>query len=150
MIFVPYGSKDAIVSCLMVTQSKRWQEGPPVGARSFLEQSYPHRELVIVTADPHPAMDEFAFDREDVRIFDVSEEMRTAKLGALRQLTVEMSSGEFVATWDDDDVSQADRIKEQLRALRGLPDSDACLCLRVGIADELHRRSLRRCTASGP
>ena len=130
------GLGDRLVSCLMVTQAARWKEGPPVGAASFLQQTYEPRELVIVTADPCVAMLRWAAEHS----CEVHELPAGSTLGELRQLSKEMASGEFITTWDDDDISGAGRIAEQLEALAALPLADACLLLRVAIRDDLRGR----------
>jgi hypothetical protein len=116
-----------LVSCLMVTQASRWQAGPPIGVLSYQEQRYWPRELVLVTADPCPEMDGF-----DVNVMPPG-----TKLGAMRQRALELASGPYVATWDDDDHSHCRRLEEQLRALVAMPLADACLLLRVTIDDQV-------------
>lgn len=120
-----------LVSCLMVTQASRWRKGIPPALVSFQEQTYQSRELVIVTADPHPAMDDLGFD--------INVMPPETKLGALRQRALELASGEYVATWDDDDLSYCRRLEEQIATLAAMPLADACLLLRVTIQDEIHR-----------
>jgi hypothetical protein len=122
----------------MVTQAKRWVDEVPVGARCFLEQDYRNRELVIVTKDPHPRMEAWATSLAHpglVRFFDVSEEAPRATLGELRQFAVEASGGEFVATWDDDDISDPGRLAAQVHLLVGLPLVDAVLLVRMRVDD---------------
>lgn len=130
------GFGDRLVSCLMVTQAPRWQHGIPVGAASYLQQSYHPRELVMVTADPCPAMDRFALEQGCMlHVLPPG-----APLGELRQLSLEEANGEFVATWDDDDISGAARIADQLEVLAAMPLADACLLLRVAIRDDINAR----------
>jgi hypothetical protein len=57
------------------------------------------------------------------------------KLGRMRQYAVELASGEYVATWDDDDESAPNRLAVQLEALEGVETSDACTLLRVMVED---------------
>ena len=121
-----------LVSCLMVTQASRWKFGPPPALVSYERQSYEPRELVIVTADPCPAMDRTGFD---VNVMPPG-----TKLGALREHALEMASGAYVATWDDDDISDPDRLAEQVAALEGMPLADACLLLRVQVLDQIKGR----------
>lgn len=136
-----WGTDQPLVSCLMVTQAKRWEVGLPPGARCYLDQVYFRRELVIVTKDPHPAMLDFVgtFPGAGVRFFDVSDDA-PATLGELRNISVEMSAGEFVATWDDDDVSAPERLVEQVRLLAALPLCDAALLARMRVADDARGR----------
>jgi hypothetical protein len=120
-----------LVSCLMVTQAARWKHGPPPAVFSFLEQTYQPRELVIVTADPCAEMDGHGFD--------INVRPPGTKLGQLRQEALELASGAYVATWDDDDLSYCRRLEEQIAALAAMPLAEACLLLRVTIQDEIHR-----------
>jgi hypothetical protein len=130
-----WGGLRPLVSCLMITQAKRWEHGPPPGFTSFAFQSYEPRELVMVTADPCDAMVHAAQAfHETVRLFDVSDEPPET-LGELRQISVECASGELVATWDDDDIHSPVRLSEQVPALVGLPSGDACVLLRVLMDD---------------
>jgi glycosyltransferase involved in cell wall biosynthesis len=124
------GLGDRLVSCLMVTQASRWRDGAPVGIESFKAQTYEARELVLVTADPCEEMEAAGFD--------VNVCPRGSTLGQLRQHALELASGEWVATWDDDDLSAPTRIAEQLEAVEAVPLADACLLLRVRIRDDVH------------
>lgn len=121
------GVDDRLISCLMVTQAARWKDGPPVGVRAYQAQTYQPRELVLVTADPCEEMEAAGFD--------VNVCPRGWKLGQLRQHAIELASGEYVATWDDDDDSAPDRLAVQLEALDGVEVSDACTLLRVVVED---------------
>jgi len=141
-----WGTDRPLVSCLMVTQAKRWVGGvPPVGAMAFEAQSYEPRELIVVSADPLPEMADFCAHLNDgkrrvqARFFDVTAESGGLgggwTLGALRNLAVEMAEGEFVATWDDDDVSAPQRLAAQVRTLLDCPLFDGCVLGRVMIDD---------------
>lgn len=131
-----WGTSQPLVSCLMVTQAKRWEAGLPPGARCYLDQTHFRRELVLVTADPHPAMFDFAekFPGAGVRIFDVSDEP-PGTLGELRQIAVEMSQGELLATWDDDDESAPERLALQAKIVAGMPLVDAVALARICVHD---------------
>lgn len=121
-----------LVSCLMVTQASRWADGPPIGVLAYQAQSYSARELVIVTSDPCDEMDTVGFD--------VLLMPKGSSLGAMRQRAVQMSSGAYVATWDDDDRPHYRRLEEQIATLAAMPLADACLLLRVTIDDQINGR----------
>jgi hypothetical protein len=133
------GLGDRLVSCLMVTQAARWKGSRvPVGAGSYCEQTYEPRELVMVTADPCEEMHRFAAMNGvgGLHVLPTG-----ATLGELRQLALEEACGEFVATWDDDDISMPHRIARQLEALSALPLGDACVLLRVMVDDQINGRT---------
>lgn len=121
-----------LVSCLMPTQAARWKNGLPLGVQSFLRQSWPRKELVLVTCDPCDEMDAAGFDVNVVP---------KATLGGLRQDSLELAAGEFVATWDDDDWSHPDRLKLQIGALSAVPHAEACVLLRIAVDDTIRDRA---------
>src|SRR5687768_14508500 len=63
----------------------------------FLDQDYPHRELVILNNHPVP----LEYDHPLVRIYN---EPKYPSLGHCRDRLLELARGEFVRTWDDDDL----------------------------------------------
>jgi glycosyltransferase involved in cell wall biosynthesis len=83
--------------------------------RSFADQSWSNRELVIVT-DGTPRFRE-ALERhvaacgiEDVRFVYPAPGLT---LGALRNISLAEARGEIVCQWDDDDCSHPDRLRVQ-------------------------------------
>lgn len=120
-----------LVSCLMPTQAARWKNGEPPGVAAFKAQTYERRELVLVTCDPCEEMDASGFD---VNVVD------KATLGGLRQDSLELAAGEYVATWDDDDWSHPDRLKFQIGALSAVPHAEACLLLQINVNDTIRER----------
>ena len=88
-----------LVSCLMATHG-RFREvcGAVV---DFLQQDYPERELIILNNHPMPlAMPE---GMEDSRVRIINEPGHPT-LGDCRIRLLQEAKGEFVRTWDDDDV----------------------------------------------
>lgn len=120
-----------LVSCLMCTMASRWKDGEPLGLRSFREQTWERRELVIVTCDPCEAMDRAGFDVNVVA---------PGTLGHLREESRQLASGEYLTTWDDDDWSHPDRIKMQVGALSAVPHADAVALLRINVVDHIRGR----------
>ncbi|HKS25425.1 MAG TPA: glycosyltransferase family A protein, partial [Thermoanaerobaculia bacterium] len=101
------------ISCLMVTLDRLSLAKRAI--QSYADQSYPNRELVIVT-DGAPRFRE-ALERhvdaagiDGVR-FVYPEGRRT--LGALRNISLAEARGEIVCQWDDDDCSHPDRLRVQ-------------------------------------
>ena len=91
-----------MVSALMVTQPGR-EAFAEVATRAYAEQDYPSVELIHVMDDGRP-------------------------LGALRNESVAMATGDLVIIWDDDDVHHPTRISEMVKALG---DADMAFLERV-------------------
>ena len=103
------------VSCLMVTLDRLALSKRSI--RCFAEQTYPNRELLIVT-DGKPrfrrALERFVEEQgiERVRFVYPSEERLT--LGRLRNISVEAAAGEIICQWDDDDCNHPERVALQV------------------------------------
>jgi len=117
-----------LVSCIMPTRNRRRFVGQSISY--FLRQDYPTRELIIVD-DGEDLVGDLV--PNDERIHYVHLAKRTL-LGTKRNLACEMSRGELIAHWDDDDWIAPQRLSIQVRALL---DSGTCVC---GARDLLHFR----------
>jgi glycosyltransferase involved in cell wall biosynthesis len=115
-----------LVSCVMPTRNRRRFVSQSIWY--FLRQDYSRKELIILddgedsVADLVPADDRIRYLRLDRRL----------SIGAKRNLGCEMSGGEMIANWDDDDWIGPDRLSLQVRRLLG---TGADLC---GLRDLLH------------
>jgi len=103
-----------MISCLMVTLDRL--ELAKLAIRSYAEQSYRPRELVIVSdgqEDFRRALAGYAeeLDALEVRLIDPGAGEWT--LGALRNISMAAARGEIVCQWDDDDYSHPDRLATQ-------------------------------------
>lgn len=118
------------VSALMVTR------GRPALAlravRNFLQQTYPHRELVLVDDDPDDTLARAVSALGDPRIRHVRLPDRRQPLGELRNLSIENAGGEYVCQWDDDDLSDPLRLAVQVGLCRIL-GAGLCLMMRERI-----------------
>ena len=100
-----------LVSCIMPTRNRRRFVGQSIWY--FLRQDYPHKELIILddgedgVADLVPADERIRYVRLD----------RPLSLGAKRNLGCELSRGELIAHWDDDDWMAAHRLRLQAAQL---------------------------------
>jgi glycosyltransferase involved in cell wall biosynthesis len=130
---IPVGTVTALplVSCLMVTQQARAAVAPRA-VRAFNRQTYPHRELVIVSVDDAASLTALVRSPGRVRFIRAP---RSATLGDLRNLAVDRAAGAFVAMWDDDDWCHPRRLDRQLMALRA-SDAQACLLARCTFVHE--------------
>lgn len=114
-----------LVTCVMLT---RWPERMAMvsdALASFHLQTYPNRELLVVNeGEPLSSRD------RRVRVINTGPR---SSLGGQRDFGLVAASGEYVATWDDDDASCSRRLELQVeRAERG---ADYVICHRLWLAD---------------
>ena len=83
---------------------------------SFLRQTWPNKELIIVNDDPNLALE---FDHPQVTILQF--DTRFATLGEKYNAGCFYATGEILCSWDDDDISLPWRMKQ---AVDKLKDSD--------------------------
>ncbi len=108
------------ISCLTVTLNRL-----PLLDRAmdcYCRQTYPNRELVIVTDAEPRCRDAIArriraLDRSDIRLEWLDGGRRT--LGALRNVSLERMTGDVLCQWDDDDLYHPERIARQFDHLAG-------------------------------
>ena len=101
--------------------------------RCYLDQTYPNRELVIVTdGSDHFRSDlvELSGGRSDVRFVFLDGKYT---LGALRNIGVGLCFGDLFVQWDDDDFCSPERLTIQCSYL--LKHRKAKLCF---LSDQLH------------
>jgi mannosyltransferase OCH1-like enzyme/glycosyltransferase involved in cell wall biosynthesis len=112
------------VSCLMVTKDRA-----KLAKRSifcFLQQTYPNKELVIIDNGNSPELVEFirSLNHPQINYYQVSPAGLT--LGDFRNLSVAKAQGDYLAIWDDDDLSDPARLELQMAAIQTLR-VDFCL-----------------------
>ncbi|MBC8160737.1 MAG: glycosyltransferase, partial [Roseiflexaceae bacterium] len=120
-------SEQPLVSCLMVTRAR-----PELALRAihcFQLQSYPARELVIVDDDPGDTLARAVAALADPRIVHMRLANQGLRLGELRNIALDRASGAYVTQWDDDDLSDPERLEIQLAAIQ-LLKADACFLER--------------------
>lgn len=115
------------ISCIMATR------GRIVPARHaidcFLRQSYRDRELVIACADAGDEVRRHIAGIADPRIRFLAA-AAPANAGLLRNVAVAEATGSLVCIWDDDDLSDPDRLARQFAAIVGA-DARACFLSRT-------------------
>jgi glycosyltransferase involved in cell wall biosynthesis len=107
-----------LISCLTVTAGRlRFLKE---AIRCYVDQTYPNRELVIVTSDGEAYrravsahVDEL--DRSDIRLVAVDDPSST--LGRLRNISLAHARGDVICQWDDDDLYHPDRLSAQFEAM---------------------------------
>lgn len=106
------GGRRPLVSCIMPTANR--QQFVPSAIRYFLEQDYPHAELIIVDngiASVEPMIP------PDARIRYVRLPANGATVGQLRNYACEIARGEIIVHWDDDDWYAPGWITTQVESL---------------------------------
>ena len=102
-----------LVSCLMVSRGDFFPAALAIDC--YRRQTYPNRELVIVSARRASDVEAFASSLGDPSIrFVQSDDM---PLGDLRNASVAAARGALLCLWDDDDLYHPRRIEVQARAL---------------------------------
>lgn len=115
------------LSCLMVTKNR-----PLLAERAihcFKKQSYKNRELVIIDDDEDDTLAKLIERLDDERIVHFRLPSENKPLGVLRNIALERSSGSYITQWDDDDLSDPDRLFTQLAVLHAM-NTDACFLER--------------------
>lgn len=104
-----------LVSCLMV--SRGWKDPARWAIECFRRQTYRDRELVIVTANGEGDLREYVASLGDPQVRFAGALPAETRSGALRNMAVDHARGELLATWDDHELSGADRLATQVTAL---------------------------------
>lgn len=98
-----------LISCVMPTFNR--SKYVPTAIRSYLQQTYPNVELVIVD-DGTQRLDIPA----DHGITHIKLDKRTST-GEKRNIGARAAKGEIIASWDDDDWSHPHRLEDQFQRL---------------------------------
>jgi len=99
-----------LVTCLCLTRNRRaWL---PLAINYYQWQSYAERELLILSSGK--SVFDLIPDDPSIRLIEIED---GRKIGELRNLGVQLSLGDLVAHWDDDDYSAPDRIHDQVSRL---------------------------------
>jgi glycosyltransferase involved in cell wall biosynthesis len=103
----PQSPEWPLISCIMPTWNRR--RFIPLSLRSFLNQDYPNRELIVVDDGDEPVKD-LADDVPNVHYIRLP---ARASIGAKRNLACQRARGGIIAHWDDDDWYSPDRLRYQ-------------------------------------
>ena len=104
-----------LISCLMITRER------PIQARlaiqSFLRQTYPNRELIVVDDDPDSQLYDWILSLQSnlIRYFRLPDQ--GLSLGELRNFSAQQALGDYICQWDDDDLYDPLRLEMQMAAL---------------------------------
>lgn len=119
-----------LVSCILLTTHPKRAAYLPDAVRSFRAQTHPDKELVVVN-DGAP----LASRSPDIRVVNLPARGRRYTIGEKRNVGIREARGEWLATWDDDDVSLPARLTEQLDAAME-HDANLVLTDQAAVADE--------------
>lgn len=122
------------VSCILLTTHPKRAAFLPDALRAFEAQVYPAKELIVVNDGPSP----LASSDSRVRVVNLPESpdgVRRWTLGEKRNVGVRAARGQWVATWDDDDISLPHRIAAQVEAAQRM-GAHYVLGDRTHVADE--------------
>lgn len=127
-----------LISCMCVSNNN--EEFVKRCIKSFNDQLYENKELVIIYENSSLASDFMnSISQSNIFIYNESGRKNKKTLGALRNIAIHKSSGQFVMQWDDDDIYDPHRIFEQYIHMNNTK-SDACLLDQVTIFDEIKNR----------
>lgn len=90
-------SEKKLISALCITYGRYFLLEEAI--ESFLKQDYSNKELIIINDLPEQTL---IFNHPQVKIFNFKERFPT--IGDKRNKSVELSNGEILTSWDDDDI----------------------------------------------
>lgn len=118
-----------LVTCVCLTTHPKRAKFLPDAISSYRAQEYPNKELVIINdGDPLPRID-------GALVVNLPRRASRWTIGEKRNAGVRMARGEFVATWDDDDISLPNRLSDQMAHIVE-HGGDYVMADRMHISDE--------------
>lgn len=114
------------VTCTMVTNGRCKYIKKSI--QCYLQQTYSNKELVIVSQgnkEQNEIINDYinSIKRNDIFFTTV---MPDLNLGTMRNLSVDLSQGDIICQWDDDDLYHPDRIITQYKNIRQNSNRVAC------------------------
>lgn len=106
------------VSALMVTKDRN--KLAKISILSFLKQTYPNKELIIIDDSESDELKNFIKTVNNHRILYYHLPSENLTLGELRNISVEKANGEYICQWDDDDLYNPIRIEVQMSVISNL------------------------------
>jgi glycosyltransferase involved in cell wall biosynthesis len=108
------------ISCVMVTKGR--QQMVERAMRCWAAQNYPNKELIVLSQSDwqlnhHVWKLSVAFS-EQVDGIQFVEAPKDLSLGAMRNASIELATGDIICQWDDDDVYHPRRLMTQYQAIR--------------------------------
>jgi glycosyltransferase involved in cell wall biosynthesis len=105
-----------MISCLCITRNRVMQLRRVID--NFLNQTYPNKELVILFESDDHSTGKLAMTikEHNVRWHELPSTPKMS-LGNLRNLSIELSAGDYFCQWDDDDWYHCERLEMQMNCL---------------------------------
>ena len=104
---------DPLIAWLCPTKN-----GPSMVKRAiegFNSQTYPNKERIVVTDEQNIYLDVLkSLAGGNIKLIKAR---KGSVIGKLRNISVDNANGDYIATWDDDDISFEDRLTEQYKAI---------------------------------
>lgn len=108
-----YKTQTPLISCLCPTKNDPSMVEKAV--ECFNNQTYPNKELILVSDEKNPHLEILeTFVSDNIKLFKAP---HGSVMGKLRNISLDNSNGEYIATWDDDDISFKDRLTEQYNSI---------------------------------
>lgn len=108
-----------LISCLTITKNRLTLLKRSI--KNFLDQTYSNKELIIInegSKDYKLKVDSFLNKlNNSCKIVHKKVHSDNYVLGELRNKSIDMSNGDYLLTWDDDDLSSNDRIEKQFELM---------------------------------
>ena len=102
-----------LISCLCPTKNNPNMVKKAIDC--FNNQTYPNKELILVTDERNPYLEILeTFVSDNIKLFKAP---HGSVIGKLRNISVDNANGDYIATWDDDDISFENRLAEQYEAI---------------------------------
>lgn len=115
-----------LISCIMATRGGAFPARAAIGC--YRRQTWPNRELIVVSADPAAPVAGLIEQMADPSIRFLPAPVE--RVGALRNHAIAAARGELIAVWDDDDLSHPSRLEWQHQALAET-GTTACVLARL-------------------
>ena len=101
-----------LISCLCITKNS--EELVKLSIDCFNKQLYPNKELIVVYEDNNKYIDVIVETNQQENIIFYKVDTNPKKtLGELRNISINIAKGEYIAQWDDDDWHSPLRLWEQ-------------------------------------
>lgn len=110
------GPELLLISCVTVTTGRH--DLIQGAVQSFLAQTYPRREMVILSQgspDANKRIEEYVKAYPNIQLVEAPSRLT---LGEMRNASVELAHGDVICQWDDDDYYHPSRLAAQFKALR--------------------------------
>ena len=125
----------ALISCLCPTMNN-----PDIVKNAidcFNDQTYVNKELILITDEKNPYLNALKmFVVDNIKLFIAP---HGSTMGVLRNMSLDNANGEYIATWDDDDISSKHRIQTQYNALEE-SKKKVCYLEKVLVNDKVSNR----------